>query len=91
MCAVIMWEGRRRVFCYVDSRNVGGWVQDSMCNNTEVTFISSFIYFPADMGKEGDGAAIFHHHNNVRAEAAGCDVGMLVCEGGACVYLDVRW
>ena len=71
MWAMIVWEDRRRVFCDEDSRNVGEWVQDSICANLSITFISSFIYFPADEGKEGDGAAIFHQHNNVRRRRRG--------------------
>ena len=65
-------------------------MQDSIYANTSITFISSFIYFPADAEEERVGAAICHHHNNVRTEAARFDIGMIMCEGCACTYLDVR-
>ena len=85
------YVGMRRVgavfFCYADSRDVGGLVQDPIYANPRVTFISSFIYFIADGGKEIDGAAICHHHNNVKTAAARCAIGMMMCEDCACVYL----
>ena len=56
-------------------------MQASIYANTSITFISYFIYFPADGGKEKDGAAICHHHNNVRTAAERCAIGMMLCVG----------
>ena len=58
-------------------------MQGSIYTNIGITFIPFFIYFPADRGKERDGAAICYHHNNVRTVAAGRVVGMVMCE--ACI------
>ena len=90
---VIMWEDRGQAhgFLLCGFKKRGRRVQDLIYTNTNITFISSFICFPADMGKERGGTAICHHHNNVRTAAAWCDVGMIMCEGCACVYLNARW
>ena len=42
------------------------------------------------MLERDDRAAICHHHNNVRTEAARCAIGMMMCGGCACAYLDAR-
>ena len=46
-------------------------------SNTGTGFYFILNIFPSGRGKEADGAAILHHHNNVSMAAAGSAIGAI--------------